>query len=250
MAGSKDTVFVAGATGAIGRVLCRLLVADGYAVYGTTRKPERASILEAAGVVPVVVDVFDGETLRSAIVAARPSAVIHQLTDLPQDFDLAALQEALPRNARLREEGTRNLVDAAAAAGTATVIAQSIAFAYAPGPPPYPEESPLNIDADDALLRHTAVAVQTLERLVLHGPFRGVVLRYGRLYGPGTWASGPPSGNAVHVDAAADAARRALRSSASGVYNVAEPGGDVVIDRAIRDLEWEPGFRADVYSVP
>lgn len=240
-----ERVFVAGATGAIGRVLCRLLLADGWTVFGTTRKRERAPALEQDGITPVIVDVFDAAALSGTISAAKPRAVIHQLTDLPQHFDPAALREALPRNARLREVGTQNLVDAAVAAGVSTVVAQSIAFAYAPGAAPFDEEAPLNVDAADPAMRATAQAVQTLERLVLTGPFRGVVLRYGRLYGPGTWASAPPAGNAVHVDAAADAARRAVRGVAAGIFNIAEPGGDVVIEKAIRELGWHPAFRAD-----
>jgi hypothetical protein len=85
--------------------------------------------------------------------------------------------------------------------------------------------------------------VQTLERLVLAGPFRGVVLRYGRFYGPGTWASSPPADAAVHVEAAAEAARLALLRGEAGIYNVAEPGGAVVIAKAVGQLGWNPAFR-------
>jgi nucleoside-diphosphate-sugar epimerase len=236
-------VFVAGATGAIGRVLCRLLVTDGWHVVGTTRKAEAADKLEAWGVHPVVVDVFDAEALRAAVLAARPAAVIHQLTDLPKQLHAEDLKKALTRNALLREVGTKNLVDACVAAGVSHVIAQSIAFAYAPGPLPFTEEAPLHLDASDPIAARTAHAVQALERLVLTGPFRGVVLRYGRFYGPGTWASVPPAGAAVHVDAAADAARLALVRGDAGIYNVAEPDGTVSIARAVGQLGWSPTFR-------
>ena len=236
------TVFVAGAAGAIGRVLCRLLVADGYRVVGTTRRPERVDYLKSIGVEPVKLDVFDAQDLRRAVESAAPEVVMHQLTDLPKQFDMDALREALPRNARLREVGTRNLVDACSAAGVRHLIAQSIAFAYAPGPRPYGESAPLNIHSSDPLAAETARAVQTLERLVLCGPFRGVVLRYGKLYGPGTWTSTPPHGGPLHVDAAADAARRAIAHGA-GVYNIAEPDGTVFVEKAIRELEWSAGFR-------
>ena len=236
-------VFVAGAAGVIGRVLCRLLLDDGWQVVGTTRKPEAARALAALGVEPVIVDVFDAGALRTAVLRARPQAVIHQLTDLPKQFDADALKSALPRNAALREVGTRNLVDACVAAGVCHVIAQSIAFAYAPGPKPYTEESPLNVGASDPAAARTALAVQVLESLVLAGPFRGVVLRYGRLYGPGTWASAPPPGAPVHVDAAADAARKALASGAAGIYNVAEPDGTVSVAKAVAQLGWSPSFR-------
>ena len=241
---TTDTrVFVAGATGAIGRVLCRLLVADGWHVVGTTRKAESVDTLKVLGVEPAVVDVFDADALRTAVLRAQPAAVIHQLTDLPKRFDPEDLKKALARNARLREIGTKNLVDACVAAGVRHVIAQSIAFAYAPGPQPFTEEAPLHVNASDPVAARTARAVQTLESLVLSGPFRGVVLRYGRLYGPGTWASVPPAGAAVHVDAAADAARVALRRGDAGIYNVAEPGGTVAIAKAVGQLGWNPAFR-------
>jgi nucleoside-diphosphate-sugar epimerase len=236
-------VFIAGATGAIGRILCKVLLADGWQVTGTTRKPESAQQLEASGIVPVIVDAFDAEALRAAVLDAQPLAVIHQLTDLPQRFDPSALKDALPRNALLREVGTRNLVDACAAAGVRHLIAQSIAFAYAPGAKPYSEEDPLNLHAPDPAAARTARAVQTLESLVLAGPFRGVVLRYGRLYGPGTWTTEPPAGGPLHVEAAADAARRALERGGAGIYNVAEPDGTVRVDKAMRELGWSPGFR-------
>jgi nucleoside-diphosphate-sugar epimerase len=134
-------VFLAGATGAIGRVLCRLLVSDGWSVVGTTRKAEAANDLKVLGVEPSVVDVFDAVALRTAVLGARPTAVIHQLTDLPKQWTPEDMKKALARNARLREVGTKNLVDACVAAGVSHVIAQSIAFAYAPGPQPFSEEA-------------------------------------------------------------------------------------------------------------
>lgn len=244
MAENADTrVFVAGATGVIGRVLCRLLVADGWHVVGTTRRAEAARVLAASGVEPVLVDVFDADALRAAVLGAQPVAVIHQLTDLPKQRNSAGFEQALARNARLREVGTRNLVEACVAAGVRHVVAQSIAFAYAPGPPPFTEDAPLAVNAAATATARTAQAVEVLERLVLSGPFRGVVLRYGRLYGPGTWASEPPAGGPVHVDAAADAARRALVRGEPGIYNVADPDGSVSIAKAVLHLGWNPAFR-------
>ncbi len=224
-------------------MLCRLLVADGWHVVGTTRKAESAKMLEALGVQPAVLDVFDADALRQAVLAAQPAVVIHQLTDLPQQLRPEDLPDALGRNARLREVGTNHLIDACVAAGVGHVIAQSIAFAYAPGPQPYTEDAPLNVNAADPVAARTAGAVRTLERLVLSGPFRGVVLRYGRFYGPGTWASSPPAGVAVHVEAAADAARLALGRGDAGVYTIAEPGGTVSIAKAVGQLGWSPAFR-------
>ena len=167
-------VFLAGATGAIGRILCRLLVSDGWHVVGTTRKAKATDNLKALGVEPAVVDVFDADALRKAVLTAQPTAVIHQLTDLPKQLQSEDLKKALARNALLREVGTKNLVDACVVAGVRDVIAQSIAFAYAPGPQPFTEEAPLNANASDPVAARTARAVQTLESLVLSGPFRAL----------------------------------------------------------------------------
>src|SRR5690348_3129440 len=131
------TVFVAGAGGAIGRVLCPLLRADGWRVIGTTRSPAKSADLKRIGVEPVVVDVFDREALVAAVRAAAPQAVVHQLTDLPKENTPEAMAEGRARNAKIREIGTDNLVAAAMAAGAKRFVVQSIAFAYAPGPKPY-----------------------------------------------------------------------------------------------------------------
>ena len=234
-------VFIAGAAGAIGWPLCRLLLAEGFDVFGTTRSAERAENLAAIGVAPVVVDVFDAPALERAMVAARPDFVIHQLTDLPPALDPAKMPAAVLRNARLREEGTRNLVAGAIAAGASRLVAQSIAFAYAPGPHPLPESAPLDLDPKSP--RATTVgALASLERQVLEAPMPGVVLRYGRLYGPGTGFSGNDKPAPLHVDAAASAAFLALARGA-GIYNIAEEDGVVDITRARTDLGWDPHFR-------
>ena len=233
-----STVFVAGAAGAVGRRLCPLLLEDGWRVVGTTRAAAKAEWLRSIGVEPLVVDVFDAEALRKALARSGASVVMHQLTDLPQVRDPARLAAALERNARLREIGTKNLVAAALAAGATRFVAQSIAFAYAPGPQPYDEDSPLNV-ADAT----TARGVASLERQVLDAPFEGIVLRYGRLYGPGTWYDSPSGGAPLHVDAAADAARRALLRGEPGIYNIAETDGSVTSEKAQRILGWSPAFR-------
>ena len=229
------TAFVAGASGAIGEVLCRLLILDGWQVVGTTRAPERAARLQSLGVAPVVVDVFDRQALIDAAVAAGPEVVVHQLTDLPKQATPESMAAARPRNARIREVGTDNLVAAALASGARRIVAQSIAFAYAPGPRPYSEEAPL-----DAA---TYASVITLEQRVLGSGLEGVVLRYGRFYGPNTWTAVPPANGPVHVEAAADAARRAMTRGPSGVYNIAQDDGTVTTAKARRELQWRPEFR-------
>jgi nucleoside-diphosphate-sugar epimerase len=237
-------VFLAGATGVIGRRLTPLLVAAGHEVIGTTRSATKAGALGGQGAQVVVVDVFDRAALHSAVMRARPEIVIHQLTDLPQVFDPERRAEALRRNARLRMEGTANLVAAAQAAGARRLIAQSIAFIYADGPEPHAESDPLAAaDADD-LNALTARGVRTLEGATLNTPrIEGVVLRYGRLYGPGTWFEAAQGRGPLHVDAAAQAAVLAVARGAPGIYNIAEDDGAVTIDKARRDLGFDPAFR-------
>jgi len=231
----RGRVFVAGASGAIGRVLCTLLVADGWRVAGTTRSRGNAAALGELGVEPVVVDVYDREALTRAVALAEPQAVVHQLTDLPKAYSPAGIAAARAGNARIRETGTENLVAAATLAGAQRIVAQSIAFAYAPGPRPHTEDAPL----DPARVP----GVTRLEDLILGCALEGIVLRYGRLYGPRTWFSLPTGESPVHVDAAADAARRALTRGAPGAYNIAEDDGAVSSAKARRELGWSADFR-------
>lgn len=237
-----QTIFIAGASGAIGRALGPLLVASGWRVVGTTRSSDKARTLEASGVEPAVLDVFDAPALLAAMKAAKPSVVIHQLTDLPAGLDPAKMSDALIRNARIRDEGTRNLMAATVACGAERVIAQSISFLYTKGPEPRVEEDPL-IDETDPVMAGTVRGVNSLEHQVLAGPFEGLVLRYGMLYGPGTGfdtAAGPGS---VHVDAAAKAAELAVTRGAPGVYNIAESDGAVSSAKAIAKLGWDASWR-------
>ncbi len=182
----SEKVFLAGATGAVGAALIPLLVEAGYTVYGSTRRAERTVALQAQGVHPVVVDVFDAQALKAALVRIAPWAVVHQLTDLPKDLDPARMTEAAALNARVRTEGTRNLVAAAQAAGAKRLVAQSIAWAYAPGPKPFTEDRLLDVDAQGTR-RVSVDGVVALEQAVLGAQgITGTVLRYGQLYGPGT----------------------------------------------------------------
>jgi nucleoside-diphosphate-sugar epimerase len=232
-------IFLAGATGAIGKRLVPLLRKAGHHIVGTTRSTAKADALRAASVEAVVVDVFDAPVLTREVSAARPDVVIHQLTDLPPGLDPGRMAEAGPRNARIRSEGTENLVRAALG-----LIAQSIAWMYAPGRQPYTEADPLDIHAQGA--RATTVAgVVALERLALTSPpLQGVVLRYGHLYGPGTGADRAEAPS-LHVDAAAAAALLAIEKADAGVYNIAEPSGYLSIEKARRDLGFDPSFRLE-----
>lgn len=188
-------VFVAGASGVLGRHLLPLLVADGHAVAGMTRSADKAELLRTLGAEPVVCDAFDRLALCRAVALFAPDVVVHQLTDLPDDP--ARIAELAPANNRMRRVGTRNLVAAAQAAGSARVVAQSVAW-------PLPGDS--------------GAAVQEHERTVLDAG--GVIIRYGRFYGPGTYFEATlPAAPRVHVQRAARATVRALGA----------PGGVIVV---------------------
>jgi nucleoside-diphosphate-sugar epimerase len=173
-------IFIAGATGMLGVRLVPLLVADGHMVAGMTRSPGKAGLLRGLGAEPVVCDVFDRDALTQALAGFGPEVVLYQLTDLPDEAaDLALFSD---RNDRMRGEGTRNLLAAAAAARPGRVIAQSIAWEL-------PSE-------------HRRAVTAAHERAVLHAG--GVVIRYSQLYGPGTfYPAAPPEPPRIHVDAAA-----------------------------------------------
>ena len=160
-------IFLAGASGVLGVRLVPLLVARQHVVAGMTRSPGKVETLRALGAEPVVCDVYDAAALREAVAAFRPELVMHQLTDLPDDE--ASLANAGDANARMRREGTRNLLAAAEGAGAARFLAQSVAW---------------------ELTGAGGAAKEELERTVLG--FGGVVLRYGRFYGSGTYHAEPP----------------------------------------------------------
>jgi nucleoside-diphosphate-sugar epimerase len=234
-------IFIAGVTGVIGVPLTRLLLAAGHVVSGSTRSAEKAAVLKTIGVEAIVVDVFDAAALRDAVVGARPEVVIHQLTDLPREFDEVQLAAAYSRNARIRTEGTCNLVSAARAASARRFIVQSVAFAYAPGPEPHAETDPLNL-ADGPRVE-TVRAAADMEQQVLRSGMEAVVLRYGLFYGPGTWSEGPVRKPPLHIDAAAQAALLAVTRGSPGIYNIADDDGAVSIDKARRELGFDPAFR-------
>jgi nucleoside-diphosphate-sugar epimerase len=236
-------VFLAGAAGAIGRRLVPLLLQDGWQVVGTTRSADKAEALAVAGVQPVVVDVFDAQALQRAVAHAQPAVVLHQLTDLPAGLDPARMGEAIARNARIRSEGTANLVAAALAARVPRIVAQSIAWAYAPQARPIREEDPLDLGAESS--RAISVrGVAELERHVLESPpLAGIALRYGRLYGPGTGADSASALPSLHVDAAAWAAVLAVERGEPGIYNIADPGPQLDTSKARTQLAWSAAWR-------
>jgi UDP-glucose 4-epimerase len=190
--------FLAGASGVIGTRMVPLLAADGHVVAGMTRSPAKAEELRTAGAEPVVCDVYDEATLIDAVTSFGPEMVMHQLTDLPDSVE--QLSEFWARNDRIRTEGTRNLVAAARAAGAPRFLAQSIAWR-----PPGRGE-----------------VVDDHEQHVLDAG--GIVVRYGQLYGPGTFYEDQlPPPPRIHVDAAARDTVPLLEAE-SGVVVLAEDG--------------------------
>lgn len=255
-------VFVAGATGALGRPLVPCLLAAGHEVTAMTRSPQRAEALRAGGGAAVVCDALDPAALREAVRRARPHVVVHLLTAIPRRIDPRRMQRDFAANDRLRVDGTRNLVAAAQAAGARRVVAESIAFAYAPpaggprGARAHVEADPLALDAKPPW-RRSVLAVQALERSVLEAEgLEGLVLRYGYFYGPGTGYASDGSVTAdvrrrrfpvvgdgaavwsfVHVDDAAQATRLAVESNVTGRLNIVD-------DDPAPVAEWLPVFAA------
>jgi nucleoside-diphosphate-sugar epimerase len=239
----SERIFLAGASGAIGRRLVPLLLRAGHRVVGTTRTEEGAGTLRSLGAEAAVVDVFDAAALQAAVTAARPQVIVHQLTGLAA-LRAGRTEEALVQNAEIRIVGTRNLVEAGLAAGARRLVAQSIAWVYAPGRQPHKEEDPLNLEAE-GMAAVTMRGVLALEKAVLESPpLEGVVLRYGRFYGPGTGHDAPSGAAPIHVDAAAYGALLAIdRAPPGSIFNLAEPDDLVSSDKARAALGWRPEFR-------
>lgn len=191
-------IYLAGATGVLGRRLVPLLVGAGHTVAGMTRSADKADLVTALGAEPVVVDVFDRDALILAVLGFRPDVVLNELTDLPDDVNEIAAHG--DRNARIRTEGNQNIIDAARAAGSPRILAQTVAWELPDGP--------------------DAVAVRQLESAVLAEG--GVVLSYGQFYGPGTYNEDHvPDEPRVHIDRAAARTCEVL-DAPSGVVTIVD----------------------------
>ncbi|HEV2975673.1 MAG TPA: NAD(P)-dependent oxidoreductase [Solirubrobacteraceae bacterium] len=254
-------VFLAGATGAIGRPLVRMLLADGHEVVGMTRSQGNADALRAAGAEPALADGLDAAAVREAVAKARPDAIVHQLTAIPWRLDARKIVRDFALTDRLRTDGTRNLLAAARAAGVARFVAQSVAFAYAPGPPGrvHDEHDPL-MDDPPKQFRRSAAAIAELERETLAGG--GLALRYGYFYGPGTAISrdgylgrevarrrvpivggGAGVWSFVQIEDAARATLAALQRGDSGAYNVVD-------DEPAPARDWIPALAGALGAKP
>ena len=234
-------VFVAGASGAIGRPLMRQLVAAGHEVTGTTRREERAEEIRAAGGRAVICDAFDRAALEGVVGEAAPEVVVNQLTSLPHRYDPRKASFYEETN-RVRGEGGHNLVAAARAAGARRFITQSISFLYAPeGDWVKDEEARPFDDAPGHFGPSVRVLLDHEREVVESADLDGLVLRYGQFYGAGTYFApdghlggevrrrrfpivGPGTGtfSFLHVEDAAGATLAALDRGAAGVYNVVD----------------------------
>ncbi|MGE3234235.1 MAG: NAD-dependent epimerase/dehydratase family protein [Thermoleophilia bacterium] len=238
-------IFVAGATGALGRQLLPRLAERGHEVTGMTRSPGKQDLVRALGAEPVVADALDPEAVARAVAVAEPEVVVHQLTAIPAHLDLRHFERDFALTNRLRTEGTDHLLSAARAVGARRFVAQS----YAPsifarvGAPVKSEDDPLD-EHPPRQMRTGVAAIRHLERAVLGADdLGGVVLRYGGFYGPGTSLSLGPEGvmveairerkvplvgdgagvwSFIHIEDAADATVDAIEGHGRGVYNVVD----------------------------
>lgn len=240
-------IFVAGAAGVIGRLLLPKLLEAGHEVVGMTHKEENRAFIEKCGAQAVIADVFDREAIFASIHKAQPEVVIHQLTSLSQ--------RNFSDNSRIRIEGTRNIVDASLAAGVEQIIAQSISWAYEAGEEPATEETPLDLKALEPR-RRTIEGIYSLEKAVAEIP-NHVILRYGMLYGQGTWydtngymaeeirqermTATDAVVSFLHVEDAANAAVLALNWP-SGPVNIVD-------DEPAKGLEWLSAY-SDTIGAP
>jgi len=242
-------VFVAGASGALGRPLVKRLVAAGHEVTGMTRREERAAEIREAGGEAVVCDVFDAGELRDAVVAAAPEVVVHAVTALPPSFKPRS--DYLAATNRVRTVGTRNLVSAAQAAGARRLVAESVAFFYEPeGDWVKDEEARLFADPPGRFAAGRDALVELEQRVTGSDGLEGVVLRFGWFYGPGTYyaadgsmaeetrkrrnpviGAGTGRFSFVHIEDAAAAIVAALDHGSPGIYNVVD-------DEPVPQREW------------
>jgi nucleoside-diphosphate-sugar epimerase len=242
-------VFVAGATGVIGRALLPQLTAAGHEPIAMTRSDAKAGALRERGIEACVCDAYDAERLTRTVAEAGAEQIVHLLTDLPQEIDMRRFERDTASTGRLRKQGTCNLIAAARAAGVERIVGESIAFAYATeGDRVKDEDAPLAM----ATLPSIVEPLAQLERQLLD--VSGIVLRYGQLYGPGTafarygsWArnlrrrrlpivgAGAGVFSFAHVEDAASATVAALEHRGPATYNVVD-------DEPATIREWIPAY--------
>jgi nucleoside-diphosphate-sugar epimerase len=259
-------IFLAGATGAVGRRLVPMLIADGHEVVAMTHTPAKADGLRAAGALPVVGDALDREAVLGAVIGAQPEVIVHQMTALAGASDMRHFDRVFATTNRLRTEGTAHLLEGARAAGTRRLVVQGYTgwpFARTGGPVK-DEDAPLD-DQPPHAQRATLAAIREMESLVTDDGtgVDGVVLRYGALYGPGTSLAAdgevtqlvrrrrlPVIGDGAgrwsftHIDDAAGGVVAALAPGApAGVFAIVD-------DEPAATAEWIPELAAAVGARP
>jgi nucleoside-diphosphate-sugar epimerase len=252
-------IFVAGATGAMGRQLVPRLLQAGHRVVGMTRSESKRAELWDLGAQPVVADALDPDQLAQAVAEAHPDVIVHELTAITE-FDPRHFDRAFAPTNRLRTEGTDHLLSAGQAVGVRMFVAQSYAaWPYArTGGPVKSEDEPLD-PAPPRQMRQSLAAIRHLEQAVLGADWtEGIVLRYGAFYGPGTsMAPGseqlemiikrkfPVVGDGggmwsfVHIADAADATVAAIEHGRRGIYNVVD-------DEPAPVAEWLPALAEQI----
>jgi nucleoside-diphosphate-sugar epimerase len=256
-------VFVAGASGVIGRRLVPKLVAAGHEVTGTTRKQASTAVIEAAGAKAAICDALDAVAVERAVAEAAPEVIVSQLTSLPEEYDLALRKIDYGPTNRVRVEGGRNLISAGRKAGARRYVSQSIAFIYEPEGDWVKEEDAAPFFSAPGPLAAGVKPTLTSEREALAAErMEGLVLRYGQFYGPGTYfdrggsiaeqvrkrraprvGKGTGVFSFIHVDDAADATVAAVERGAAGIYNVVD-------DDPAPIHEWLPVFAQALGAKP
>jgi nucleoside-diphosphate-sugar epimerase len=238
-------VFVAGATGVLGKQLVPLLVANGHDVVGMTRTDAKRDRLRSVGAQPVVADALDANAVGRAVGEAEPEVIVHQLTAIPPALNMRHFDREFAPTNRLRTEGTDHLLSAGRAVGVKRFVVESFAgMAYArTGGPIKREDAPLDDDPPPAM-RQVLAAIRHLEAAVAGARWtEGLVLRYGWLYGPGTAIALNPPGSQIelirkrkfpivgggtgvwsfiHIEDAAEATVAAVEGGPAGIYNVVD----------------------------
>jgi nucleoside-diphosphate-sugar epimerase len=260
-------VFVAGATGVMGRALVPQLVAQGHEVVGMTRSASKRDLVRSLGARPVVADALDPDAVAQAVASAEPEVIVHELTALSEESDMRHIDRAFATTNRLRTEGTDHLLAAGRAVGARRFVAQSFgAFRFGrTGGPVFTEADPLDPDDPPPALRTPQAGYLYLERAVATIEWgEGLVLRYGGFYGPGTAISLAPDAQMaaplrkrrfpiigdgggvlshVHVDDAAAATVLAVQRGRPGIYNVVD-------DEPAPVREWLPVLASALGAAP
>ena len=254
-------IFLAGATGAIGRPLISTLVAAGHEVFGMTTSDAGLQTLRARGAEGVIANALDAAAVDAALKKIRPDAVIDELTSLPKHYTPEEMRKAAPRDRKLRLEGGQNVYNAAEAAGSKRYIVQSTGFFYAPGPGLATETDSFAVDASPAVAASSRTYALIEERVFASRGMAGVALRYGFFYGPGTYqaddgdvanqvrqgqypviGAGQGIYSYVHIEDAATATVAAL-DCPPGAYNI--------VDDCPSPLsEWLPAFARYLNAPP